>query len=236
MRRHQHLGVVPGSGQFAIARQQRLVEFSTPRNGLAQNIRSQGMKGASRGVDDDQALFRKHLHQQPGKGLAEGGFAGIEALEVLEQRSETKQIRSLIKLSADVRAESYGADRLTGVVRRIEGQRMQFVTRGQGNMIGLGEVMIFCGQPKDRDVRRARGGCVMCFAYGGRGLEQRKQRPAEQCHLLPGDHGTGTSPQPGDVGVSRRATAETAILLFEQVGNRLTPSALQRRRPCHPPI
>jgi hypothetical protein len=68
-------------------------------------------------------------------------------------------------------------------------ERAQFAARREDNMVDLGEVVVFSGQPEDGGVRRARRGCLARAGQGRGGFEGRKQRSAEQAHLLAGyDH------------------------------------------------
>ncbi len=55
-------------------------------------------------------------------------------------------------------------------------------------MVDLGKVVVFRSQPEDGGVRMACCRCLARMSHGGRSLEWRKKRSAEESHLLAGHH------------------------------------------------
>lgn len=86
-------------------------------------------------------------------------------------------------------------------------------------MVDLGEVVVFGGQPEDRDVRGAGGaGGFGGAGDGGGGFEERKERTAEESDLLAGDDGAGSVAEEVDVREGGGGGVKGAGLGFEGVG------------------
>ena len=81
--------------------------------------------------------------------------------------------------------------------------------------------MVLGRQPEDGHVRTAGDGSIFCFANRGRCFEDGEERAAKQRHLLAGDHRAGAVAQPRDVLKHRISSAETAVLLLQQIAKRL---------------
>jgi hypothetical protein len=86
----------------------------------------------------------------------------------------------------------------------------------QRDLIDLFDVVVFGGEPEDGDVVDAGGGgCLLGASDGGGGLEQGKQRAAEEADLLAGDDGAGAGAEFGDVGEGCGSGGEASALPFK---------------------
>ena len=70
-------------------------------------------------------------------------------------------------------------------------QLRQLAAGGKSDVIDLGEVVVFAGEPEDGRVGMAGGGGLARAGDGGGSFEGRVQRSAEETHLLAGENGAG---------------------------------------------
>ena len=97
-------------------------------------------------------------------------------------------------------------------------------------MVDLGKVVIFAGQPEDGRVGVACRGRLPGASHGGGGFERRKQRPAKQPDLLPGNHGSCAPAR------ASRAARQSDRILLRQQSNQFRPMSgtLRGVRRCEP--
>ena len=97
---------------------------------------------------------------------------------------------------------------------RMQAQRVQRVTRRQRNVIGFRQIVVFRGQPENRNAIRR-----LSPSDNRGGLQQREEWPAEKSHLLPGNHCARSLAEALNVGQSLRTGSPSGILLAQQTSN-----------------
>ena len=157
-------------------------------DGLAEDGSAEGVEGASGGVDDDEAEVGEGGSDEARKGGGEGGVGRIGGGEEVEFGSATDEFGGAVEDGGYVGAEREIADGLCSVgMVEVQAQGVKRVTRGQGDVIGFGEVVIFGGEPEDGDGVR-----ILGAADDGGGFEEGEEGSAEEGDLLAGDDGAHT--------------------------------------------
>src|SRR3981081_2267553 len=86
-------------------------------------------------------------------------------------------------------------------------------------MIDLGQIVIFSSQPKDRHTVHSGGRSLFRQFDRGQRFEDRKERPAKETDLLPGNRSQRSSLEPLNIGQRLRRSAPSAILPLENFAN-----------------
>ena len=83
-------------------------------------------------------------------------------------------------------------------------QLAQLVARGESDVVDLGEIVIFGGEPENGDMTITRLRGQPRPGERGRGLERREQRSTEKADLLAGDDDSGACLQSVNCGSGSR--------------------------------
>ncbi len=144
--------------------------------------------------------------------MASGRIAGGEEVEL---RRAADELRGAVEDGLNAGSEAEAADGLA-LGRRVEvdAQGMERVARGQGDVVGFGEVVVFAGQPED-----GHGVGRLGALNDGGGFQQGEERAGEEGDLLAGDEGAGALAEALDVGQGLWPGIPAAILLEEQIGD-----------------
>jgi hypothetical protein len=201
----EDLGVVLLVLELVGAGEQGFFELFGALDGCAQGGSAEGVEGAAGGVHDDEALVGEELRHEPGEGAAESGAGSVEGAKLIADRSVAEKLAGAVERGLDARAEDDAADGDRDRGAEAGGEGFDRCFGEEVKLIDLGEVVVFGGEPEDGDVVDAGcGGGVRGAGDCGRGLEQSKERAAEEADLLAGDDGAGSMAQLLHVGEGLR--------------------------------
>jgi hypothetical protein len=186
-RHHGHLGVITGGFQSLVPFDQRLMQFVGAFQSRREHRRAHAVPRAFLGIQNQQPLRGKGLGIEllegqgegaprlPGSGQCFGGFGVAEQFLCLaDQRGD-----------CFVENDAAHGPRHCGCLGISK--RAQLFAGGEGDVVDLGKVVVFGGQPEDGGVRTACRCGLTCAGHGCCRLEGRVERSAEQAHLLPSD-------------------------------------------------
>ena len=115
-------------------------------NGVAEDGSAEGVEGACGGVDDDEAVVGEGVGEEAGEGGGEGGGGGVGGGEEVEFGSASDELGGSFEDGGDVRAEVEIADGLfRGRLVEPQAEGVEGMARGEDDVIGFGEVMVFGG-------------------------------------------------------------------------------------------
>ena len=184
------------------------------------------MEVAGGGVEDDEAVGGEDLGEEAAEGAGEGGVGGVTLAEEVGDGCVGEQLGGLVEGGVEALAAGFAAavdaelaDGLRGRGVEAEGEGFDRGFAEEGELVDLGEVVVFAGEPEDGDMLAAGGGGgVLGLADGRGGLEEGEERAAEEGDLLAGDHGGGSVLEALDVGQDGAAGVEAVGLAEEGVG------------------
>src|SRR6202789_4347950 len=144
-----NLGVVTGFRQRAIAVEQRGVQLIGTLDGGEQNRRAKIVYFRRRGVKDEKTLGGEDFGVEVRECLGKGAAGAIGGLERFQSVGPADPFGGFVQQRRDGFIEDDGAygdgcGGLAGVDELFE-----LMTAGEGDVIDLGEVMIFTGKPED---------------------------------------------------------------------------------------
>ena len=201
----EDLGVVAAFGKEAVARVEGGFEFVGMCDRVAEDRSAEGVEGAGGGVDHDEALVGEGAGKEAREGGGKGGAGGVTGGKEIEFRGASDELGGAIEEGDDAGAEreiadgtgngvGTGATGVGGVVA-LEPEGIQSVTRGEGDVVCFGEVVIFRGEPEDGD-----GASILGAAEDGGGFEEGVEGSGEEGDLLAGEDGAGPLAESLDVG------------------------------------
>ena len=150
----------------------------------AEDGRAKAMEFAAGGVDDEKALRGKDRSVKIAEGLREVAAGFVSSHESVGRFGRAKKFGGAFDKGRDgfVKNDTTGGD--CGIGSLAVGERGQLATGRKGDVIDLGEIVIFTGEPEDGGVGMACGSRLACARNGGGSFERGIQRPAEQANLL----------------------------------------------------
>ncbi len=182
-------------------------------------------------IEQDEPVLGEDARVKLGEGVGERLAFHVALAQVIGRERVAQQLGGL-------RDEFVGSFRETNVRDRsarssgsvgLEGHKLKVVGQKQ-RLVDFVEVVIFGGEPEHRHAIDARLLHLLGERQRRRDLEQRHQRPAEQSHLLAGDHGESAFAQPLNVAQRRLRRSPGAVLLLQRVGDARLPFAILRHR------
>lgn len=174
------LGVEVGGFELGSAGEQGVFELGGVLNGGAEGGGAQAVEGGGAGVKDDETMGGEEMGDEAGEGAAEGLAGGVELAKEVGFGSEVEELGEMIEDGGDFGGEGdlayrLGAGWFEAGVKSFGGGLAE-----KGGLVDLGEVVVFCGEPKDGHVRGAGdAGGFGGAGDGGGGLEQREEGATE---------------------------------------------------------
>jgi hypothetical protein len=148
----EDLGVVAALGEELVAVVEGGFEGVGVLDSVAENGSAEGVEGAGGGVDDDEAGVGEGGGEEAREGGGVGGVGGVTGGEEVELGGASDELGSAVEDRCDAGADGEIADRsLDGRVVMGQAESMKGVARGEGDVVGFGEVVIFGGEPEDGD-------------------------------------------------------------------------------------
>ncbi len=180
--------MIAGRFERSIALHERGVQLVGAFQSRAQDWRADAVKGAAACIQHQQPLRSEDPGIKLRKGLGEGASRLVGRGQRLHRVGSSEQFVRLIDQRLNRVVQHQAAHRLRGLGSRRILQPAQFAARRKDDVVDLGKVMVFGGQPEDGGVRPARYRRLARAGQRGSRLEGREERAAEEAHLLAGDY------------------------------------------------
>ena len=232
LRGNGDLSVIAGGFESLAAFGERGMKLVGALDGGAKNGRTEAMEVAACGVDDEEALLCEDCRVEIREGLREGAAGLVSSNESFSCVGRAEKLSGSLDERGNGIVEDDAARRRCCSWSFLVCEPSQLAAGGKGDVIDLGEIMIFAGEPEDGSVGMASGG-RLSRASNGRGcLERAVERATEETYLLAGENSSGA------IGEScqRRLSGGRGVLCGEKL-NEFRPvlegaaAALARFRP-----
>ena len=182
------LNVIAGGFEGLAAFGEGGVKLVGALDGGAEDRRAEAMEIAACSVDDEKALRGEDCGVEIAEGLREGAAGFVGGDECVGRFGWAEELGGALDERRDGFVENDAAGGDCGFGSLAVGERGQFAAGGKGDVIDLGEIVIFTGKPEDGGVGMACGSGFARARNGGRGFERGIKRAAEETHLLAGEN------------------------------------------------
>src|SRR5450755_1367592 len=187
--RNFYLLVIMGLADFAIAGQQRRIQFPCSLNRFPKQWRSDAMQLRIGWVQQNESVLAEHASEQLGVSSRESLALSIAFPQIVRRQRLAQYVRRLRHQFVSALREPYIRHRRVrfAIGRKRKRSKLQIAGQQQ-RLIDFREVVIFRGHPENRHARNARTLHLSRQRQHRGGLEQGQQWAPKQTDLLPGDY------------------------------------------------